>query len=197
MHRRTLNAAALASLAAALLAAGPSRADAPAGAPAAAKVLALKETTLSYYLVHPLHKVSATCKTAEGAAKVNPGGPVQVQVRAKVACFDSGDSNRDVHMREVTHEPLHPLVTLKGTIDGLVLPLAAPAEKTLVAKVEMNGETQTVSVPVTVSTDGTKVRAKFKFQVSLEGFKIERPSLLMAKVEDALTIDGDVTFEGL
>jgi hypothetical protein len=144
-----------------------------------------------------MHKVHATCKTAEGAAKVNPGGPVQVQVRAKVACFDSGDSNRDVHMREVTHEPVHPFVSVKGTIDGLTLPLAAPAEKTLAAKVELNGETQAVSIPVTVSVEGGKVRAKFKFASSMEGFKIERPSLLMVKVEDALVIEGELVFDGL
>ncbi len=197
MFRRAPTALALASLAAALLLPGASRSDVPAAAPAAAKVLALKETTLTYLVVHPLHKVNATCKTAEGAAKVNPGGPVQVQVRARIACFDSGDSNRDVHMREVTHEPIHPLVSVKGTIDGLVLPLAAPVEKTLAAKVELNGETQAVSVPVTVSTEGGKVRVKFKFTSSLEGFKVERPSLLMVKVEDALVIEGELVFDGL
>ena len=189
MSRRASPALVLASLAVALLAPA-SRADAPAP-----KVLALKETTLTYFVVHPMHKVSATCKTAEGAAKVNPGGPVQVQVRAKVACFDSGDSNRDVHMREVTHEPVHPFVSVKGTIDGLSLPLAAPAEKTLVAKVELNGETQSVTIPFTVSTEGGKIRAKFKFSSSMEGFKIERPSLLMVKVEDALVIEGELVFE--
>ena len=191
---------ALASLTAALLVSTAGRADAPAAAPAApaaAKVLALKEATLTYFVVHPLHKVNAACKTAEGAAKVNPGGPVQVQVRAKIACFDSGDSNRDVHMREVTHEPIHPFVSVKGTIDGLVLPLGAPVEKTLVAKVELNGETQAVSIPVTVSTEGARVRAKFKFASSLEGFKVERPSLLLVKVEDALVIEGELVFDGL
>lgn len=194
---------ALVSFTAALLGPATVRADAPAAppalaaSPAAAKVLALKEATLTYFVVHPLHKVNATCKAAEGAARLNPGGPVQVQVRAKVACFDSGDSNRDVHMREVTHEPVHPFVSVKGTIDGLVLPLTAPVEKTLAAKVELNGEAQVVNIPVTVSTEGTKVRAKFKFASSMEGFKIERPALLLVKVEDALVIEGELLFDGL
>jgi YceI-like domain len=183
---RSLSTAALAALA--LAAAAAHADDAP-------RVLALKEATLGYALVHPMHKVSATCRTAEGAAKVNPGGPVQVQVRAKVACFDSGDANRDVHMREVTHEPLHPLVSLKGTLEGLQLPLAEKGTRTLAAKVELNGEVQQVSVPVEVSSEGGKVRAKFSFPVSLEGFKIERPSLLLVKVEDALTISGELLFE--
>lgn len=166
-----------------------------ADAQTAPKLLALKETSLSYGVVHLLHKVSATCKSAEGAAKVNPGGPVQVQVRAKVACFDSGDSNRDVHMREVTHEPVHPFVSVKGTIDGLAFPVGASVTKTLVAKIELNGETQTVTTPVELVPEGNKLRAKFKFPVSLEGFKVERPSLLLVKVEDALTIEGDLVFE--
>jgi hypothetical protein len=29
----------------------------------------------------------------------------------------------------------------------------------------------------------------------MEGFKIERPSLLMVKVEDALVIEGELVFE--
>ena len=126
---------------------------------------------------------------------VVPNGPAKVQVRAPVACFDSGDNNRDVHMREVTHEALHPFVSVKGTVDSLAFPLAGPVEKTLEAKVELAGETQAVSIPLSLSPEGSKLRGKFKFGVSLDGFKIERPSLLLVKVEDQLTLEGELLFE--
>jgi len=43
-------------------------------------------------------------------------------VRAKVASFDSGNANRDAHMREATHEAAHPYVEVKGTMPALKLP---------------------------------------------------------------------------
>ena len=193
MSRRLLACTLFCTLVGALLPAAAARADAPA---ATATLLELKQTTLSYLLVHKLHEVKATCQTAEGRVSVSPGGPVRVQVRAKVACFDSGNGNRDTHMREVTHEALHPFVSIKGSIDSLSLPLAAPLEKTLNAKVELNGESQTVAIPITLSQVGNQIRGKLKFNVSLEAFKIERPSLLLVKVEDQLTLEGELLFEG-
>jgi hypothetical protein len=184
-----LSCAAALSLAAAL--AGAARADAPAGA----QLLSLKETTLSYRLVHPLHKVKGTCREAEGRAAVTPGQQSLVQVRAKVACFDSGDNNRDVHMREVTHEALHPFVTVKGTLEGLQLPLSGPTTLSLSASVELNGEKQQVSIPLQLKPEGSGLRGTFQFDVSLEGFKIERPSLVLAKVEDRLTLEGELLFQ--
>ena len=183
----------LSTLVCALLASA-ARADAPS-APSVPALLDLKEFSLNYTVVHKLHVVTATCKTAEGKAAVAPGVPARVQVRAKVACFDSGDSNRDTHMREVTHEALHPYVSVKGTIEGVTLPLAAPVEWTLNARVELNGETQSVAIPITLSQEGSVVRGKVKFPVSLDGFKIERPSLLTIKVEDAVVLEGELSFE--
>jgi hypothetical protein len=118
-----------------------------------------------------------------------------VQVRAKVASFDSGNSNRDVHMREVTHEDAHPYASVKGTIDSVALPLSAPREVMLHAVVELNGEKQSVEVPLKLEPAGTGVRAKFSFPISLEAFKVERPQLLFINVEDRVVIDGDLLFE--
>lgn len=170
--------------------------DAQAGEDAAPKsAFDLQTARLGYRLVHPLHKVSASCGEAEGRAVVRPGKPTKVQVRAKVACFVSGDGNRDTHMREVTHEPLHPYVELKGTLEGLQLPLAAQQTFSLQASVTMNDKTQAVTVSLTLKPEGAGLRGTFSFPVSLTGFDIERPSLLGFSVEDAITIDGDLLFQ--
>jgi hypothetical protein len=55
-----------------------------------------------------------------------PGGSARGQVRAKVASFDSCNSNRDEHMREVTHEVEHTYCSVKGIATGVKLPLDAP-----------------------------------------------------------------------
>src|SRR3954454_19095159 len=111
------------------------------------QLLEVRQGTLTYTVVHKLHEVHGTTKQVEGRALAQPDGTVKVQVRAKVATFDSGNSNRDAHMREATHEAEHPYAEVKGTLTGVTLPLAAPAETTLHAVVELNGKKQAQGIP--------------------------------------------------
>jgi len=166
------------------------RADGPAPAPAA-QLFDVKEGQLSYKLVHKLHEVTGVSHSLEGKVRVPPDGAAQVQVRAKVASFDSGNSNRDEHMREVTREAAHPYVSVRGTAAGLKLPMAAQTA-TLHATVELNGEKQALDIPIEVRPEGTGFRAKFSFPISLDGFKVDRPELLFVKVDDAVIIEGDL-----
>jgi hypothetical protein len=159
------------------------------------QLLDVQEGTLSYTVVHKLHEVHASTRQVEGRALAQPDGTVKVQVRAKVATFDSGNSNRDAHMREATHEAEHPYAEVKGTLTGVTLPLAAPAETTLHAVVELNGEKQAQDIPIKLQPAGTGVRATFTFPISLDALKVERPQLLLVKVDDRATISGDLRFE--
>jgi polyisoprenoid-binding protein YceI len=150
----------------------------------------LRGGELSYTVVHKLHEVKGTTHEIEGRAALGPDGTLKVQVRAKVASFDSGNSNRDEHMREVTHEPLHPMVQVKGTAPGVKI----PGQATLHATVDLNGVQKEEEFPVTLAQEGPNIRAKFSFQVSLTDFHIERPELLLVKTDDAMTIDGSLLF---
>jgi len=172
------------------LAAGTARAD-----EARPILLALTQGTLTYTVVHKLHEVKGTSRKLEGLARVQPGAATLVQVRAPIASFDSGNSNRDVHMREATHEPAHPNVEVKGTLPPIALPLQRDEQLGLDARVELNGVVQRQSIAVTLSPEGTSVRARFSFPISIESFGIERPELLLIKVEDRAIIQGDVLFE--
>jgi polyisoprenoid-binding protein YceI len=163
-------------------------------APPAGQLLELRQGTLTYIVVHKLHQVRGTSRQLEGRALAQPDGNVRVQVRAKVASFDSGNSNRDAHMREATHDAAHPYAELKGTMSGVKLPLSGPQDATLHATVELNGEKKGQDVPVKLEPADGGVRATFSFPISLEGFKIERPELLLIKVDDRATISGDLRF---
>ena len=161
----------------------------------AAPLYALKDGAITYVLVHKLHEVRGTSRKLEGLARIEPGGPTLVQVRVAVASFDSGNSNRDSHMREATHEAAHPYVEVKGTLPPLQLPLAGPAEVPLDARVELNGESERRTIPVTLTPEGSGIRAKFSFPVSLDAHHVERPELLLVKVDDKVTIEGNLLFE--
>jgi len=131
----------------------------------------------------------------EGRALVQADGSARVQVRAKVASFDSGNANRDAHMREATHEPVHSYASVKGTLEGLHLPIAAPIDLAMSATVELNGEKQQATIPVSFRQEGPAIRATFSFPISLDSFKVERPELLFIKVDDRVQIAGDLSFE--
>ena len=161
----------------------------------ATQTFELREGSLTYTLVHKLHEVQGVTHALEGRAQSQPDGSGRVQVRAKVMTFDSGNSNRDEHMREVTHEAAHPYATVKGTLSGLALPLAAPAEVTLHATVELNGVKQAAEIPVKLTQEGARLRAKFTVPLSLDAFQIDKPELLFVKVDDRVVLSGDLIFE--
>ena len=155
----------------------------------------LEQGTLAYKVVHKLHEVTGTTRKLEGLARLQSGGPMLVQVRAPVGSFDSGNSNRDAHMREATHEPLHPFAEVKGTLPPLTLPLSGPQDVTLEARVELNGIQQKQTIPVHLEPSGQRgVRARFSFPISLDSFHVERPELLLIKIDDKATISGDLLF---
>ncbi|MGZ6142300.1 MAG: YceI family protein [Myxococcales bacterium] len=165
-----------------------------AAAAEAPQTFDLRAGTLTYAVVHKLHQVKGSTHAVEGRALLKPDGTLRVQVRAKIASFDSGNGNRDEHVREVTHEPAHPFVQVKGSAKGLPVPLAAPADFTLEATLELNGVQKQQAIPVHLEPKDGAVRAKFSFPISLDAFRVERPQLLFVKVDDKAQIEGDLVF---
>ena len=50
-------------------------------------------------------------------------------------------------------------------------------------------------MPVKLEPTQNGVHARFSFPISLDGLKIERPELLLVKVDDKVMISGDLKFE--
>lgn len=156
-----------------------------------------KASTLTYHLVHKMHRVDGTSHKVEGKARVTPDGKAQVMLRAPAESFDSGNVNRDAHMKESVEAAKFPFIELKALGDGLTPPSTLPAtqKKTFKAQLTFHGVQQVLEVPVELTWDSAqKVRAAASFVISLDQFKIERPSLMFVKVEDELKIDARVTF---
>jgi polyisoprenoid-binding protein YceI len=166
-----------------------------AAEPPPVRTFSLREGTLAYKVIHRLHQVEGRTRSVEGRALVQGDGSAKVQVRAKVASFDSGNANRDAHMREATHEPVHSYASVKGTLEGLRLPITAPVDLAMSATVELNGAKQQAIIPISFRQEGPAIRATFSFPISLDSFKVERPELLFIKVDDRVQIAGDLSFE--
>lgn len=163
----------------------------------APRVLAVdpQHSALAYNVVHKLHKVRGESKSVEARAALSADGTARVMVRVPVKSFLSGDGNRDEHMQEVLDAQKHPYVVYKGTT-RLEAPTAFPATVDVVldGELDFHGVKRPLKVPLTLEfrSEGA-VTAKGGFSVSLDEFKVERPSLLFVKIDDACRIEVDLT----
>jgi len=156
--------------------------------------LEVARSTATYHVVHKLHQVEGVDGKLEGKARRLDDGTVQAMVRGLVKDFDSHNGNRDEHMQETVEAAKFPGVTVKA-----VLKEADPAPKSYKAEatceVTLHGVTQTVKAPVEVSYDEAgKAHVSGSFNVSMEGFKIQRPALLFVPVDDAIKVELDLWF---
>ncbi len=155
----------------------------------AARTLAVDAaaSVISYRIVHPLHRVDGRSASVQGGAVVQPDGHVVAGALVPVASFRSGDADRDARTVEI----LGRLVTFKGQTR---LPASgARAEVTMQGQLSLNGMRRPLIIPMTVDLgpDGT-ARVRARFDVSLENHGVERPSLLLMKIEDTCRIEIDL-----
>jgi polyisoprenoid-binding protein YceI len=156
-----------------------------------------QKSVLRYTIVHKFHKVHAESKLVQGKAALKPDGSLQVMVRAPIGSFDSGDGNRDEHMRETLEEPKYPYVTYKGVAKLADGTLPAKLDLVLDGQLEFHGRKQTEKVAVHVDDAGpTGAHVTGHFTVSLDRYQVERPSLLFIKIDDACVIDFDLQLTG-
>jgi polyisoprenoid-binding protein YceI len=152
------------------------------------------QSKASYHLVHKMHEVTGVSKKCEGKARL-ADGKAQVMVRIPVQSFDSGNVNRDEHMKETVEAAKYPNVEIKALGEGITPPATFPSTTQAKFKGQLNfhGVQQMMELPVTLVWESpTRVRAQTKFNISLDGFKVERPSLMFVKVDDALELTADL-----
>ncbi len=112
----------------------------------------LDQSTLSYHVSHPLHQIDGVSKKARGKGSCH-SGQCDFLIAVEVKTFDSGDSNRDLHMLQATRGGQYPLVTVRTKV-----PESAAAQATLMADldIEFAGQTAHYSqVPFQVAARGT------------------------------------------
>ena len=154
----------------------------------------VEQSTIRYHVNHKLHAADGRSSSIEGKAVIQPDGKVLAMVRIPVASFDSGDANRDANMRDTLDAGRFPFVVFKG-VTSLVMPasLGKGIPTTMQGQLEFHGVTHAMTVPVTLqfANDGS-ARVTGKMKLSLDAFKIDRPSLLMIKLDDECAVELDL-----
>jgi len=152
---------------------------------------------LSYLVSHKLHEVSGKSKRVEGKALLRAGGAVQLMVRAPIASFDSGDGNRDEHMRETLEEAKFNFVVFKGVAQlPAVDKYPAAADLDVEGELDFHGRKLAEKIPVHVDfASPGQAHVTTQFAVSLDRYQVERPSLLFIKLDDACVIKADLNLK--
>src|SRR5450631_3222512 len=135
----------------------------------------LKQSTLTYHVSHPLHQSEGVSRAARGKG-VCHDGQCDFLIAVPVKSFDSGDSNRDLHMLQVTRGAQFPMVTVRTR-----LPEAASTWATIHAALEIQFPGQTAQykhVAFELVTQGNATRISATIPATLSDFKIAPPSLL-------------------
>jgi len=151
----------------------------------------LKASTLTYHVSHPLHQTDGVSHSARGKG-ICHDGQCDFLIAVPVKSFDSGDSNRDLHMIQVTKGAEFPMVTVRTR-----LPESAAASATIKADLEIQFAGQTAhyqQVPLEVNTEGAEKHITATIPTTLSDFKIDPPSLLTMPVKNEIPVRVDMTW---
>lgn len=151
----------------------------------------LKESTLTYHVSHPLHQTDGVSHAARGKGICHEG-QCDFLIAVTVKTFDSGDTNRDLHMIQVTRGAEFPMVTVRTR-----LPESDSASSTIKADLEIQFAGQTVhykDVSFELSSAGSDKKIAGTIPATLTDFKIEPPSLLTMPVKNEIPIRVEMTW---
>ena len=164
---------------------------APAGRAQADRQWVPEQSTLTYHVSHPLHQTDGVSHAARGKG-VCHAGQCDLLIAVPVKSFDSKDSNRDLHMLQVTRGAQFPLVSVRTR-----LPEAASASTTIHADLEIEFAGQTAQykqVAFQVVMQGNQIRISGIIPATLSDFKIDPPSLLAIPVKNEMPVRVEMTW---
>ncbi len=152
----------------------------------------LTESTLTYQVSHPLHHVEGVSHETRGKG-VCKAGSCEFLIAVPVKSFDSGDSNRDLHMLQVTRGGQYPMVVVKTQFAE-----AEIGSATIHADLEVQFAGQTVhykQVPFQARMQGNQVHLEGTVPATLTDFKIDPPSLLTVPIKNDIPVQVEMTWQ--
>jgi hypothetical protein len=152
---------------------------------------ALDQSTLSYHMSHPMHQVDGVSRAAKGKGTCH-AGQCSFLIAAPVKSFDSGDTNRDLHMLESTRGAQFPMVVVRTSF-----PEAATTSPTIEADLDIELAGQTAHYAHVVfqrAAEGNAVRITGTIPATCSDFKIDRPSFLTVPIKNEIPVKVEMTW---
>lgn len=151
----------------------------------------LAQSTLTYHVSHPLHESEGVSHAARGKG-ICHAGQCEFLIAVPVKSFDSGDTNRDLHMVQVTRGGEFPMVSVRTR-----LPESAAGNATIRADLEIQFAGQTVTyrqVPFEETIQDGTARLRGTIPATLDAFKIDPPTLLAIPVRNEMPVRVEMTW---
>ena len=145
----------------------------------------LDSSTLSYHMSHPIHEVDGVSHAALGKG-ICQAGQCNFLIAAPVKSFNSGDSNRDLHMLQVTKGAQFPMVTVR-----LRLPQSDLNSPRLLCDLQVQFAGQTANyknVPFDQKISGAEHTISGVVPSTLTDFKIDPPSFLTVPIKNEIPV---------
>ena len=142
------------------------------------------KSSISYSGNHFLHKWSAENNNLSGLIKIDNENILNIGVVAKVADFKSGNSSLDSNSYRVLEALKFPNIIFKSvsvtSINGL---------SNIKGLIEFHGIEKNIDVNVKLTTIENKTQMNGEFTLNLSDFSIDRPSLLLRKIDNEIKIE--------
>jgi hypothetical protein len=148
-------------------------------------------STLSYNMSHPMHEVDGTSHGAKGKG-ICHAGQCDFLIAVQVKSFDSGDTNRDLHMIEATRGAQFPLIQVRARF-----PQSDIAQQWIRADLEVQFAGQTAhytQVPFERADQGSAARITGTIPLTCSDFKIDRPSFLTVPIKNEIPVRVDMVW---
>lgn len=144
----------------------------------------LTQSHLEYTVNFPLKTITGANHDSKGKVQCGKTN-CEFIVATEMKKFDSGDSNRDLHMQEATKASVHPIVSVHGflptTLDSQKFTTDLDVEFAGVKKVYKN-------VTFQFSEQNGEIDVSSKIVISLKEHKVKAPSLLGVAIDDEVPL---------
>jgi hypothetical protein len=151
----------------------------------------LTQSTLTWHVVHPMHEVDGTSHDAKGKGNCSAGA-CDFLIAVQLKTFDSGDSNRDLHMIQTVHGAQYPMVVVRTHLAQSALD-SGVIDADL--EVEFSGQTAHYShVPLRRVAHGNDIQITGTVPATCSDFKIDRPSFLAVPIRNEIPVTVDTTW---
>ncbi len=152
----------------------------------------LERSTLTWHTSHPLHQSEGVSRAARGKG-ICHAGQCEFLIAVPVKSFDSGDTNRDLHMLQVTRGAEFPMIVVTTELSEDTL-----SSTTIHANLKVQFAGQTVEykqVPFQLSMEGIEARLSGSIPATLSDFKIDPPTLLMIPIKNEIPVHVETTWQ--
>jgi len=152
----------------------------------------LEQSTLTYHVTHPLHHADGVSHAARGKG-ICQAGECNFLTAVPVKTFQSGDTNRDLHMIEVVRGAQFPMVIVRTQLPESDLKGGAIQVS---LTVQFAGQTAHYSnVPFKLVPEGKEIRVVGTIPTTVSDFKIKPPELLAMPINNNIPVDVDMTWK--